>query len=219
LEEFIKEFINSNASAVFGLLGALGGALVSFIASWLLKKREYSLRLWDKLLERRIKAHENVITAALEMRVMVTLGATEENGEVARAPQLLRSKEDFEQWLIRFTQLTTEGSTWLTTDAKRELNFAQDYLVTLYQNLTGVPSEKYLQIGQVIRQDFIDLSSSLEKKSFGFFEKDVRRLKLSNLKKWHKYKRSETEKRLKKTALLSQWEKIRRVVAPEINGR
>jgi len=217
LEEFIKEFIKSNASAVFGLLGALGGGLVSFLASWLLKKREYSLRLWDKLLERRIKAHENVIAAALEMRVMVALGATEENGEVARAPQLLRSKEDFEQWFIRFTQLTIEGSTWLTTEAKRELYFAQDYLVTLYQNLTDVPSEKYLQIGQVIRQDFIDLSSELEKKSFAFFEKDVRRLKLSNLKEWHKYKRPETEKRLKKTALLSQWEKIQRLVASETN--
>ena len=217
MEEFIKEFIKSNASAVFGLLGALGGGLVSFLASWLLKKREYSLRLWDKLLERRIKAHENVIAAALEMRVMVALGATEENGEVARAPQLLRSKEDFEQWFIRFTQLTIEGSTWLTTEAKRELYFAQDYLVTLYQNLTDVPSEKYLQIGQVIRQDFIDLSSELEKKSFAFFEKDVRRLKLSNLKEWHKYKRPETEKRLKKTALLSQWEKIQRLVASETN--
>ena len=219
MEEFIKEFIKSNASAVFGLLGALGGGLVSFLASWLLKKREYSLRLWDKLLEKRIKAHENVIAAALEMRVMVALGATEENGEVARAPQLLRSKEDFEQWFIRFTQLTIEGSTWLTTEAKRELNFVQDYLVTLYQNLTDVPSEKYLQIGQVIRQDFIDLSSELEKKSFAFFEKDVRRLKLSNLKKWHKYKRPETENRLKKTALLSQWEKIQRVVASETNRR
>jgi hypothetical protein len=219
LEEFIKEFIKSNASAVFGLLGALGGGLVSFLASWLLKRREYSLRLWDKLLERRIKAHENVIAAALEMRVMVALGATEENGEVARAPQLLRSKEDFEQWFIRFVQLTIEGSTWLTTEAKRELNFVQDYLVTLYQNLTDVPSEKYLQIGQVIRQDFLDLSSELEKKSFAFFEKDVRQLKLSNLKKWHKYKRSETEKRLKKTALLSQWEKIQRVVASETDRR
>ena len=212
MEEFIKEFIDNNASAIFGLLGALGGGLVSFLALWLLKKREYNLRLWDKLLERRIKAHENVIAVALEMRVMVALGATEESGEVARAPQVLRSKEDFEQWFIRFTQLTMEGTTWLTTEANRELNFVQDYLVTLYQNLTGVPSEKYLPIGQVIRQDFIHLSSDLEKKSFAFFGKEVRRLKLSNLNKWHKYKRSETETRLKKTVLLSQWEKIREIV-------
>lgn len=115
MEDWIKEFIDSNASAVFGLLGALGGGLVSFLASWLLKKREYNLRLWDRLLERRIKAHENVIRVALEMRVVVPLGETEENGEAARAPQVLRSREDFNQWLIQFTQLTLEGSTWLTT--------------------------------------------------------------------------------------------------------
>ena len=215
MEEFIKEFINSHASAIFVLLGALGGGLVSFLSSWLLKKRDYNLRLWDKLLERRIKAHENVIAVALEMRVMLGLGATEEGGEVARAPQVLRSKEDFERWFIRFTQLSMEGSTWLTTEAKRELNFVQDYFVTLHQNLTDVPSEKYLRIGQVIRQDFIDLSSNLEKKSFAFFGKKVRRLKLSNLNKWHKYKLSATETRLKKTALLSQWDKIRRIVATE----
>ena len=194
-------------------MGALGGGLVSFLASWLLKKREYNLRLWDKLLERRIRAHENVIAVALEMRVMVALGATEQNGEVARAPQVLCSKEDFERWFKRFTQLTMERSTWLTTEIKRELNFVQDYLVTLYENLTGVPSEKYLLIGQVIRQDFIDLSSDLEKKSFAFFVKEVRQLKLNSLKEWHKYSRSETETRLKKTALLSQFEKIRRIVA------
>jgi len=146
---------------------------------------------------------------------MVALDATDESGEVARAPQVLHSKEDFEQWFIRFTQLTMEGTTWLTTGAKRELNFVQYYLVTLHQYLTGVPNEKYLPIGQVIRQDFIDLSSDLEKKSFAFFGKEVRRLKLSNLKKWHKYKRSETERRLKKTVLLSQWEKIRKIVAAE----
>jgi hypothetical protein len=215
LEEFVKEFIGKNASAIFGLLGAIGGGLVSFLATWMLKKREYSLRLWDKLLERRIKAHENVIAAALQMRLMVALGATEEDGEVARAPNVLRSKEDFEEWFMTFTTLTMEGTTWLTTEAKRELNFVQDYLVTLHQNLRDIPSERYLPIGQVIRQDFIDLSSSLEKKAFAFFGKEVRRLKLSNLKKWHKYKRSETEARLKKTVLLSQWQKIARIVAPE----
>jgi hypothetical protein len=215
LEDWIREFIYSNASAVFGLLGALGGGLVSFLASWLLTKREYNLRLWDKLLERRIRAHENLIAVALEMRVMVAWGGTEEDGDVARAPHVLRSKEDFEQWFIRFTQLTSEGSTWLTTEAKRELNFVQDYLVTLYQNLAGVPSEKYLRIGQVIRLDFIHLSSELEKKSFAFFEKEVGRLKLGNLKRWHKYRRPETETRLKATTLLSQWEKIEKIIASE----
>ena len=211
----MEEFINRNASAIFGLLGVIGGGLVSFFASWLLKKREYNLHLWDKLLERRIKAHENVINVALEMRVMVALGGIEDTGEVARAPQVLSSKNEFDEWFRKFTQLTMGGTTWLTTEAKRELNFVQDYLVTLHQNLAGIPSEKYLRIGQVIRADFMHLSSGLEKKAFEFFENEVRRLKLSDLDKWHKHKRSETEKRLKETALLDQWEKIQSIASAE----
>jgi hypothetical protein len=215
LAEFIKEFISNNTSAIFALLGALGGSLFSFLTSWLIKKREYNLRLWDKLLERRIKAHENVLTIAVEMRVMVAMGAPDKNGEAPRSPQVLLSKDEFEGWFRHFTQLSMEGTTWLTTAAKRELNFVQDYLVSLHHNLTGVQSDKYPRVGEVIRQDFIDLSSALEKKAFEFFEREVRQLRLANLKEWHKYKRPETEMRLKKTILLSQWEKIGRIIAEE----
>jgi hypothetical protein len=211
--DFLEQFISDNASAIFGLLGALAGGTVSFLASWLLRKREYDLRLWDRLLERRITAHESLIAMALEMRVMAALGAVEKDGDVARAPHVLRSRDDFEQWFGRFTQITMQGTTWLTTDAKRELNFVQDYLVTLYQSLIGVPSEKYLLIGQVIRQDFIDLSSGLEKKAYSFFGREVRRLKLSNLTDWHKYEPSVTEARLKKTVLLSQWQRINSIIS------
>jgi len=48
----LEEFISKNASAIFGLLGALGGGSITFFTTWLIKKREYDLRLWDKLLER-----------------------------------------------------------------------------------------------------------------------------------------------------------------------
>lgn len=204
----LQQFITENASAIFALLGALGGGLLSFIGSFLLKKRDFNLRLWDKLIERRIKAHEIVMALAVEMRVMVAIGGVDKNGEVRRAPQVLLSKEEFERWFTRFTQLSMEGTTWLTTDAKRELNFAQDYLVTLHQNISGIPSEKYLAVGEVIRGDFVDISSSLEKKAFEFFESGIHQLKLDSLEKWHKYKRPVTESRLKQTALLRDWETI-----------
>ncbi len=206
------DFFNQYSSGIFALLGALGGGVISFYASWMLKKRDFSLRLWDKLLDKRIKAHENVLSIALEMRVMVSWGNFEDNGDVARAPQVLMSKEVFEQWFTKFTQLTLEGSTWLTTETKRELNFVQDYLVTLHQNLSGVPSDKYLLIGKIIRQDFAELSGRLEKKTFYFFSKGINQLKLNDLDDWHKYERSETEKRLNKTALIEKWQSIKKLV-------
>lgn len=198
----LQQFLSANASAVFGLIGALGGGFLSFFASALLKRRDFNLQTWGKLLERRIAAHEKVISLAVEMRVMVGLGGTGDNGEVRRAPQLLISKEEFERWFTRFTQLTMEGTSWLTIETKREVNFAQDYLVTLHMHLAKVPSDNYLRVGELIRQDFIDLSSSLEKKAFAYFQQGIHKLQLDSLDKHHKYKRMDSERRLYETALL-----------------
>src|SRR5437868_3641028 len=127
----LAQFVQANASAVFGLVGALGGGILSFVATALLKRREFNLQLWGKLLERKIAAHENVIAVAVEMRVMVALGGIDDQGQVRRAPQVMLSRDEFEDWFTRFTQLTLDGTTWLTTETKREVNLAQDYLVTL----------------------------------------------------------------------------------------
>src|SRR5580658_3988558 len=126
------QFFQQNPSGVFALLGAAGGAFLSFLGSWSLRKREYDLRLWEKLLDRRISAHEGVIQTALEIRGMVPLGGVDTKGEVLRAPTVLQSKEVFEAWFQLATARTAAGTTWLTVGAKRELNYIQDYLLTLY---------------------------------------------------------------------------------------
>lgn len=199
------EFLEAHANFVLALGGAVGGALISLVVGWLLRKRDYDLRLWDKLLERRIQAHENLIKVALEMRVMVALGTVDAEGEVIRAPQVLVSQEAFEQWFTSATGSNLKSSTWLATDAKREANFLQDYLVTLHLHLQPVASEDYLSVGSIIRQDFIDISVNLERSAFRFFEKDARRLRLSSLDDWHKHPREQTEKKLKDTQLLQRW--------------
>lgn len=211
----MEELLQQHSSAIFGLLGVFLGGSLSFFANWAMKNREYSLRIWDRLIDRRIKAHENLIAIAIEMRVMVALGGKEKDGEIARAPQVLLSKDEFVRWFVRFTQLTQEGNTWLTTKAKRELNFAQDYLITLHTHLASAPSENYLAIGQVIRMDFINLSSSLEKAAYDYFENEIAKRKLNKLSDWHKYPRQSTESRLKSTALLSNWEGVQQAI---LNG-
>jgi hypothetical protein len=198
----LEQFLNANASAIFGLLGALGGGLLSFVASLLLKRNEFSLQLRSKIVDRQIAAHERILKLAQEMRIMVSSGMFGADGEVARGPRILLSKEEFESWFTRFTEQQIEGSTWLTTATKREVSFAQDYLVTLYMHLADAPSEKYFDLAQLIRQDFIDLSSSLEKVAFTFFETGIHRAKLDSLLRWHKYKIPVTEQRLTRTMLL-----------------
>jgi hypothetical protein len=199
----IEQFLQQNASAVFALLGAAGGGLLSFLGSWFLRKREYDLKLWEKLLEHRIRAHESVIQNALEMRVMVPLGGgIDVNGEILRCPNVLRSKEAFETWFHHAFGRTGAGSTWLCTSAKRELNYVQDYFATLYMHLRGIPSESYPQVGVIVRDDFIKLSSDLEREAFSFFESDIRRLKVGDLRSWHKHPLKETQRRLNETRLL-----------------
>lgn len=199
------EFLKVHANLVLTFGGALGGALISLLVGWLLRKRDYDLRLWDKLLERRIQAHESLIRVALNMRVMVAPGTVDAEGEVIRAPQVLVSQEAFEQWFASAISNCLAGSTWLSIDAKREANFLQDYLVTLHLHLQSVASEDYLSVGSIIRQDFIDISANLERAAFRFFEKDARRLKLSSLNDWHKHPREQTEQRLSDTRLLQCW--------------
>ncbi|WP_414446672.1 hypothetical protein [Citrobacter koseri] len=172
----LGKFIITHASAIFALIGALGGGLLSFFGALILKKREFNLTVSGKLLDRRIAAHENIISLAIELRVMVALSGESASGEARRAPQIMISRNSFENWLTHFTQLGLTGTSWLSYDAKREVNFVQDYFVTLNMYLDSVPSDEFLNLGELIRQDFISLSSSLEKKAFAFFQSGIRNL-------------------------------------------
>jgi hypothetical protein len=214
----LATFLQTNASAIFGLLGALGGGVLSYIVTSLQKRREFDLQVWSRLFDRRIAAHEKVIALAVEMRVMVGLGGVDASGEVRRSPQVLLSKEEFEGWFTRFTHLSLEGTTWLSTSTKREVNLVQDYLITLHMHLAAIPSERYLEVGEIVRQDFVDLSSSLEKKAFEFFTSDIKKLRLNNLEDWHKYKRPETERRLQATSLVSKLKQVRALESNHNHG-
>lgn len=197
----LSEFLLKNSSAVFALIGALGAGILSFVSALVVKRREFNFSLMGKMLDRRISAHERVITLATEMRVMSLLGGVTPDQEPIRTPQIMLSLDEFTDWLHRFTTMCLEGTSWLSTDAKREFNLVQDYLVTLHSHLEGVPSESYPALGALIRQDFIDLSSSLEKAAFSFFQKEIRTLSPGNLDEWHKYQKEETIRRLEATVL------------------
>lgn len=207
IESEAMSFLRANSSAVFGLLGALGGSALTFIFEWVGLKRQYDLRIWDKLLERRILAHERVIAIAQDLRTVIALGGVDGDGETSRTPQVLSTKQEFESWLLKFHAANT-NSTWFTIEVRREMNFAQDYLLTLHQHLKDAPLEAYRPFGELVRQDFLDLSGQLERKAFAFFEKDIRQLRLSSLYDWHKYPRPETARRFGETQFTRRWKEI-----------
>jgi hypothetical protein len=141
----ILQFLNANASAVFGLLGALGGGVLSFVAALLLKQRDFRLQIRSKIVDRQIAAHERILQLAQDLRTMGSLGTLDTDEEISRGPIILLSKNAFEDWFTLFTEQQLAGSTWLTTGTKREVAFVQDYLGTLHMHLVDVPSKKILR--------------------------------------------------------------------------
>jgi hypothetical protein len=208
------QFLANNVTAVIGLAGVMVGASLTgafaLFKDWLMRGRDFDLKLWEKFLERRISAHEVVIGLAIKMRFVCGAGV-DASGEVERAPQVMISRGDFEGWFTQFTEQSAPVTTWLSTAAKRELNFVQDYLMTLHVNMGKFPDVDFATVGSFVRQDFIDLSSSLEKAAFAFF-KTAQKRRLSDLTEHHKYPRQETERRLQNTVLLSRWKELEALI-------
>jgi len=211
----MEQTILTNPSAIFAILGTLAGAALTFFGTWILQNQEVKNRLLEKVLDRRIQAHENIIELSKLLRSMVSLGYEEKDGQLARTPILMTSKESFDGFLKQFYKTGTESSTWLSTKVTREYNFVQDYLVNLNEFVTNMDSENFPEVGKLIRQDFIDFSSNLEKFSFEFFTTDLTKLKMNDLSKWHKYPVEVTQKRLAETQFFNRKDDIAKILGME----
>lgn len=208
----LEEFLSKYSTALFTLAGALLGALASFLTASVMAQKEIRLRLREKLLDRRIEAHEHVIDLSHSMRAVRPLGGLDAEGELARTPAVLISKEVFDDWFNHFYQTMTTTSTWLGMSLIHELNLLQDYVVNLNEFLRQVPTENYQRVGQIIRLDFIHFSESIEKLAFEFFTNDLEKLRISRLPKWHKYPLEETEKRIRNTDLFKHRNELQALV-------
>ncbi len=185
----------------YAIYGVVVGAIITLIGAWAGRRQGYRLKLWDKLIDKKIKAHESVICVALEMRKTCPLGGRNENNELRRIPYVLRSFEDFEIFLENFTVNSLTYSSWLTGYTRKEFNFTQDYLVNVHEYISKLSVEELRVLAENIHLDFIALSSELEKTAFEFYKKDVLKFNVSDLKKWHKYDINTTLKRLENTHL------------------
>lgn len=190
------KFIENNATAIFALIGTFVGGLTSFLATWGLRRSELRLRLREKILDKRIDAHERIIQVVKPMRTMVVLENQAPLSDLARAPYFFKDRKTFEEWYFAFASTANQYSTWLTIEVTRELYYAQDYLVNLHEFLKQVDSSKYFEIGALIRDDFVDLSSSIEQLAFDYFTKDLGTFRINDLRQHHKYDINETKRRL-----------------------
>lgn len=191
-------FITANSAAFFALLGTLAGVAISFLSGWQLKKVETRHRLYEKVIDKRIEAHEKIMRVVKPMQAVVIIGRQSDN-ILKRSLTIFSNREIFTDWYGDFQVNFLEYSVWLNKKLVRELFYAQDYLANLNEFLSAVDSKYFMQIGCIIKDDFVDLSNSITRLAFEFFSKDLSKMKFQMYGKDFKYEPMETKSRLEKT--------------------
>lgn len=197
-------------AAIIALVGAAIGFISSQLVEFLRISKEAKLRQKEKLLERMISAHESVVALADRLMTVTPLKNVHDLPDNVALPvrgsSFLTSKESFGVLWDLFIS-TYSHQVWLSTDTLKELNYVQDYMVNLNAIVESVDDKELLRMSVIIRQDFIDLSGSLRKYAMDFLFSGALNMKIDsiNYRKWHKYPRTITEKRLNNTLLMKNY--------------
>jgi hypothetical protein len=75
-------------------------------------------------------------------------------------------------------------------------------------SLKDIPEKYYLEVGKILKDDFLSLASSLEELTLKFFDKDIYKIKIDTKRKHHKYPKEVTMKRLENMNLSKRWQEI-----------
>ncbi len=202
----MQEFLTQNASAVFALVGALGGAVLSFAGAWLLKRRDLKLRLYEKVTDRRLASHDAVITLAKDFRKTgIAYGDAKSMSE--RAPLCFCSHEDFDAFNVSFALTMVEHTTWLSTALVRELHLVQDYLAHVQLRIREIGTQNTFQLGCIVRDDFLSFSQRIERLAVEYYAHIERLTPIKPPSDPH-YPKHEREARLSATALFVRQQDI-----------
>lgn len=193
-------------------IGIVSAGIITSFSNIIIKKKEAQFRIIDKLIDKKILAYDNLmdfISTTREMKCInnnQTVEGLEFEFDVYdkpyRYPKILENRQAYEQWYWLFINIYTNYSRWFNNDLLREINLLQDYIINVYKRIDEIKDEDLYKVGIILRQDFIDFSSNLEKLCFKFYSKQILKLKIDNNEKWHKYKPMETSQRLNNTNLI-----------------
>jgi len=190
----MAEFFTKYDTALFALSGVLLGALITGAIDYFSKTKETKLRLAEKLLDKKLQAHEHLITVASQIRTMVLLGGADADGELKRTPYIMESQNNMENFMVEFTKMQTESDRWLSSKLKREMSLFLDYFVNLNELCRNAEDESLQEAGSIIRNDFIDFSARLEDVAHEYFNNDLMQLKFKTDRDWHKYPKEKHSK-------------------------
>ncbi|AWB66145.1 hypothetical protein C2869_06695 [Saccharobesus litoralis] len=129
----MEELLVKNASAVFAIIGGLLGSIITGFFGVYGKSRETKLKLAEKIVDKKIEAHDQIINLTNFMRVMCVVEGTPKGNELPRYPAFLKSRDAFDDFWFQLGKVQSQSDRWLSAELKRELYFCVDYLVTLHK--------------------------------------------------------------------------------------
>ncbi len=206
------EFLQKNASAIFALLGVISGSLLAGVFGYISKSRETKLRITEKVVDRKLQAHDNLIDFIGQVRTMVLLGGWDGERELKRTPQTMIGQQEFSDFFVSFSSMRNSSERWFSFGVKREISLFLDYVVSLKELVRTASDEQLQEIGSLIRYDFIEFAVKIEDSAHDFINKDLLKLNHKADRKWHKYKPDETIKKLCETRLFKLREIIEKML-------
>ncbi|MFA5297604.1 MAG: hypothetical protein WC389_05285 [Lutibacter sp.] len=203
--ELLKEM--NLIAPIIGIIGLIIGSILTFIFSSNLKSKETKLKISEKLIDKRIDAHEQVLKLAKLMRSSHTENQFNSAKELITYPLIFLTEDNYRDWRQNYFLITNEYSHWLSISVLNELYYIQDYIVNLDKTLENVPEDNYKAIGIILKMDFIQMSTNLEKQVVEYFERGWSNL---SIKKKGNYKlpKNESLKRLEKSNFTKRYLEI-----------
>jgi hypothetical protein len=205
----IDQGVATLIAAGLALAGVIIGLIVSQVIEFLRISREAKIRQKEKIVDRMIAAHEAVIEAADIMMTTALLDNVENLPEDADNPVrgvgIVTSVQLYESWMLQFKRVHSQQM-WLSPKVLKEVYFTQDYSVNLYGLMKSMTDAELETLSVVVMKDFIKQSGILREESVAFITKKAVNLELDvNPKRWHKYKKEVTIKRLQDTNLFKTY--------------
>jgi hypothetical protein len=198
-------------AAATGAAGTLLGVVITQVIEVIRLGKESRIRQREKIIERRITAHEAMLSLADDMVVMEDLSdkVKQQDHELPRGPIFLRSLNDFRDWYNgKFVARYSVNHAWLSTKTKREVNLLQDYLINLHKLAEQLQPTNFPELSNDLRNDFIGFSNAIRKSSIKFLSSNAIKLDLKDLQDRHKYLPNETKQKLSTTQLAKKYGKL-----------
>jgi len=197
------DFINNYSEAFFVLFGGIVSGLLVYFREMFLKKKEYKLKLLEKLIDKRIEAHEEVIKIVDEIKISTPLSTYSYDVD-HRIPRLLISKDNFREWNNRFNSVKNNYSIYFTKELKNELDILTTYFSNLLRILDITPDGLYddkvsIDLGLLIRDELYDFSDESIKIAMEFFNGNTNQVKIETT--YDKNRNDKLNKRFKNTIL------------------